>query len=107
MRSATAGPPPETEAGFQAAVIALARACGWQCYHTRLSWKSERGFPDLVCVKPGEPVIYAELKTNTGKVTIEQAAWLAVLTTAYETEVYLWRPKDWEAIQERLRRVRP
>lgn len=51
----------------------------------------------------GEPqrrgrVIFAELKTRTGKLTPEQATWLSVLRQTGCVEVYEWRPADWEAI---------
>ena len=37
----------ETEKGFQAAVVELARLRGWLVYHTYDSRRSAKGFPDL------------------------------------------------------------
>lgn len=88
------------EADFQSAVLMLARACGWLCYHTYDSRRSQAGFPDLVMVR--DRVVYAELKSTNGKATTAQKEWLASLR-AVGQEVYEWRPKDWAEIVEVLK----
>lgn len=101
---------PETEREFQAAVVKLARECGWSLvYHTHDSRRSARGFPDLVLVKPGaadadgNPVpgtgrlLFAELKSADGTPTAEQLNWLFGVRTA-GVRAYLWRPADWAEI---------
>lgn len=92
------------EAALLAEVRQLAKAHGWRCYHTHDSRHSEAGFPDVVLCKPGQPVIFAELKDRTRKVTEAQQVWLAFLARATGVEAYVWRPADREAIRARLTR---
>lgn len=74
----------------------LASTLGWRLrYHTLRSKGSTSGFPDRVLVR--ERVIFAELKTETGKPTDSQQQWLTGLAAA-GAEVYLWRPSDLEEI---------
>ena len=56
------------EAALMSQVRALATRLGCLVYHTRDSRGSDEGFPDLVLVNPTR-VIFAELKTRTGKLT--------------------------------------
>jgi hypothetical protein len=101
QRPGTAQPVEEPEARFQARILRLARQHGWLCYHTRDSRGSAEGFPDLVMVR--ESIIFAELKTRTGKLTAEQERWLTMLsTTQSRVEVYCWRPAQWAVIEHRL-----
>jgi len=92
------------EAGLLEHLRALARRHGWLVYHTHDSRRSEPGFPDLVLVKPASAqaagrLIFAEVKTAQGKLTVEQMQWLEVLRhSAAGVEVYCWRPQDLEAI---------
>lgn len=86
------------EASFQAQVVKLAKLLGWRHYHTHDSRRSPGGFPDLVLVKKGRLVIYAELKSDTGKPTEEQTSWLDDLRAAAGLHVYLWRPSDFPEI---------
>ncbi len=48
-------------------------------------------------------VVYAELKTETGKPTQQQNDWLAALNAA-GAEVYLWRPLDLADVKKVLAR---
>lgn len=96
-----------TEKQFLAQVLDLATLYHWRAYHPYLSIKSASGFPDVVLTRPGEPVLFVELKTDTGRVTPAQAAWLADLALATGTESYLWRPYDFDAIVARLRQGGP
>ncbi len=87
---------PVTEKAFQAQVLKLAAILGWMAYHTHDSRRSQRGFPDLVLVR-GARLIFAELKSESGKVKPEQAAWIAALQFAGQM-AYIWRPSDWDRI---------
>lgn len=91
-----------SEAQFQRWVIDFARLNGWLCYHTRDSRGSEAGFPDIVAIR-GDRILFRELKTETGKVSAEQARWIAALEHAGQ-DVAVWRPSDEKVIEEALRR---
>ena len=108
------------EKDFQEQVIELAHILGYRIAHFRPAQNSKgqwrtpvsadgKGFPDLVLVRPdfntkGRPkrMIFAELKSNTGRLSKEQGEWLEDLAGA-GVESYLWRPKDWDDIVEILR----
>ena len=92
-----------TEKAFQAQVLGLARLSGWLCYHTHDSRRSAPGFPDLVMARP-PVIVFAELKTDTGKVRPEQRDWLAALGGCESVEAALWKPGDWKRIEEVLKR---
>jgi hypothetical protein len=96
----------ESEAAFQQAVEGLAGFDGWRIYHTHDSRRSHRGFPDLTLVRD-ERLIFAELKTEKGRVTREQREWLEALGRVPAVEVYLWRPSDWPELERTLRRLYP
>lgn len=97
----SSSPGPVTEKAFQAAIIEAARWHGWWAHHHLHSRGSEPGWPDLVLLRPGE-AIFAELKSERGKVTVEQRRCLELLTQA-GCETHLWRPDDQDLILERLR----
>lgn len=91
--------PVETEESFQAAVIDLARHAGWLVWHAYDSRRSSPGFPDLTLVNPpAGRVIFAELKTQRGRVRPEQRTWLWALEKCPSVEVALWRPSQWDEI---------
>lgn len=115
-----------TEEQLQAAIIDAARALGWLVYHTRDSRRSAAGFPDLVLVDRGRAsaprLIFAELKSETGKLSDDQLAWGSALASVAAIAVglgpsdvrpelpalvsyYVWRPADWRAgrVDEALR----
>ena len=95
------------EKDFQNTVIELAELHGWIVYHVanvkhHLRARSSVGFPDLVAVRPPR-VIFAELKTEKGKVTPDQRIWFRALLDSGKVEVYLWRPSMWDQIVRILR----
>ena len=94
------GPRRLTEKRFLAQVRWYARLRGWRTYHTLTSKGSEPGFPDLVLARDGVLLI-AELKTDTGRLTPEQAAWLSSFR-ACGIAASVWRPADWEVIKNAL-----
>jgi len=91
-----------TEKAFLQQVRDLAELCGWLVYHTYDSRRSPEGFPDLVLVR-GDKVIFAELKSEKGRVRPEQRMWLDALEKVRKAEACLWRPSDWDRIVEVLR----
>lgn len=87
-----------TEKQFQANVVKLAKLLGYSYYHTYDSRKCPYGFPDLVLVKAHHKLVFAELKTEKGKLSNWQILWggcLKSLHTDGLMEYYIWRPKDW------------
>lgn len=94
--------PPLPEKGWQEQVIQLAELYGWLVYHPYDSRRSAAGFPDLTLVRD-ERLIFAELKTDKGRLTIPQKAWLAALGHT-PVEVYVWRPRDFDEVHDILKR---
>lgn len=102
-----------TERQFQGQVIQMAHLFGWRVSHfrpalTAKGWRTAveadgKGFPDLVLVR--DRTIFCELKTDTGRLTQDQQDWVDALGRA-GTEVYVWRPRDWDEIERLLRRKR-
>ena len=102
--------PAPDEAAWQAQVIALAHLFGWRVAHFRPArtvhgWRTPvaadgAGFPDLVLVGPR--VIFAELKSQRGRVSAAQRAWLDALSEA-GVEAYLWRPSQFDEVADVLR----
>lgn len=69
-----------------------AKSNGWLFYHTFDSRGSEPGFPDVVATN-GKRLLFAELKSASGKLTIEQTQWIELLKLA-GIDARVWRPKD-------------
>ena len=90
------------ERDFQRQVVELAKLTGWQVYHTYDSRRSNPGFPDLVLVRPPR-LVCAELKRQKGRVTAAQREWAEALRACPGVEYYLWRPSDWDEIEELMR----
>lgn len=89
--------PKLTEKQFQAQVVALAKLCGWKCYHTHNSRHSAPGFPDLVLARRGQ-IVMAELKVGKNKPSAAQRDWLAELALC-PVIARLWYPEDWKEIE--------
>lgn len=97
-------PAPEcSEAEFQSRVIALAERNGWKWYHVHDSRRSNPGFQDLVLVRLTR-LIFAELKTETGKESKAQREWRKALeAVGGHVSAYLWRPSMWPDIEAILK----
>lgn len=85
-----------TERELQRNVIDLAVWLGFNLvYHTWSSIHSPSGFPDLCLCRPSDStIIFIELKSERGKVTPSQDAWIRGLKECGQT-VYIFRPADW------------
>jgi hypothetical protein len=102
----------QSEAQFQASVMQLATMYGWEWLHIQKAMNDRAyhrtpaigslgpGWPDLVLLK-GNRLIFAELKSEKGKVTPNQRGVLGMLS-ATGHQVFLWRPSDWDRIVEVL-----
>lgn len=92
--------PPETrltERDWQTRVTDYATLHRWTWYHTRDSRQSRPGWPDLVLVRDGQ-LLFAELKTDTGRVTRDQQLWLDKLAACPGVTAHVWRPAHWPQI---------
>lgn len=99
-----------TEADWQRQVIDLAHLCGWRVAHFRPArtahgWATPvtadgAGFPDLVLIR--DRVIFAELKSDRGRLSDVQRRWIAGLTDA-GAEVHVWRPADFDTVHQHLK----
>lgn len=104
--------PAVTEEQFQRQVIDLAKLFKWRVHHTRPAqttkgWRTpiqgDKGFPDLVLARRGI-IIFAELKSENGRQTLEQKLWETELDPSVSNIlVRLWRPSDLSEITETLR----
>lgn len=97
-----------SEAQLQSSIIELARWLGWRVAHfrtvavkrgDRVRYETPvqadgKGFPDLVLAHPKRGVIFAELKSETGRLEPEQDVWIAVLQDA-GAHVAVWKPRDY------------
>ena len=71
--------------------------------HTWNSMHSPAGFPDLVLLRVRDSkLIFAELKTDRGKLSEKQEVWINALNEAHQL-VFVWKPSDWEHIARVLR----
>ncbi len=109
------------ERTWQNTVIEAATVAGWTVNHTRTAIgkggahttpNSAPGMPDLMLWRPRdglldrEPtLIFAELKTNRGRLSTDQDDVIASLGAA-GVAVYVWRPRDWETVKAVLTRHR-
>lgn len=93
--------PPQSEKDFQKAVVKLANVLGWLVFHPWTSMHSAAGWPDLFMVRKGK-CLAAELKTQRGRVSEAQEAWLSSLALC-GIETFVWRPGDWPEICAVLR----
>ena len=100
-----------SERDFLAQVIEIGHLYGWRIAHFRHALQREgkyitpvqadgAGFPDLVMAR-AERLIIAELKTEKGKLSPKQIAWIDALDGI--EELYVWRPSDFDEIVEILR----
>ena len=102
-----------TEQAFMQQVIDLARWYKWRVAHFRPAMTKQGrwvtavqadgiGFPDLVMCRSTR-LIFAELKSEKGKVTKEQTDWFFALTLVRFVEVHIWRPRDIDEIDDTLK----
>ena len=107
-----------SEADFQKMVVDAAHLLGWRTFAVRksaaisaktgkvVSYVTNSGWPDLVLWK-GSKMILWELKSDSGKLSPEQALVLASLEDVEDVHRVgcVW-PRDWNEIVETLRDVR-
>ena len=91
-----------SEGDLQRYVEDLLGLYGWIYHHAGDSRRSSAGLPDIVALRAPR-VIFAELKSETGRVRGLQKVWLEELDRCTGVETYLWRPRDMDAIDRVLR----
>lgn len=65
--------------------------------------KHTKGWPDLTLAHPAlAAIVFAELKTERGRLTPSQRVWLDVLATNPGVHVALWRPADVSMVERAL-----
>lgn len=85
----------EREDDWMRFVIDTATTYGYRYYHTHDSRRSPFGYPDLCLIhREKRRLIYIELKTETGVLTLDQYEWLDDLRQIRGVEVYVWQPSD-------------
>lgn len=112
----TGGVPKMREIDFQRQLVGptgIATMLGWEHVHFRPAqtahgWRTPvsgelgKGWPDLVLVRRRDRrLLFAELKTDTGRLTPDEERVLETLASVAETHV--WRPADIDRITETLR----
>ena len=100
-----------TETDLLNIVLDLAKLYGWHTAHfrpamTAQGWRTAvqgdgKGWPDLTMVK-GSRLLFAELKSEKGKISPEQQLWLDKLAEIDGSEVYVWRPAHIDEIAKIL-----
>jgi len=83
----------ESEKHFMGRVQRAAKVFGWAVFHQLDSVGTAPGFPDLVLIKPPR-VIFAELKSEHGRLRLSQRLVLSLLARCPGVETYTWRPSD-------------
>ena len=113
QRAKAPGKAPEpSERDFQRQVIQLARLLNYRVAHFRTSMNARgkyqtavagdgAGFPDLVLVKPGAGVVFAELKVGKNRMSLAQEEWLLCLRKS-GVKAYCWFPCDWHVLKRIL-----
>jgi hypothetical protein len=61
------------------------------------AYKGHAGLPDLILAREGV-VLLVELKSEKGKVSLDQQAWI----DAAHPFGYVWAPRDWPEVEEVL-----
>lgn len=89
-----------SETTFQSEVIGMASDLDWYAFHHPDSRKDTKaGLPDLTLLhlRTGR-IIFAELKTMTGRLRPSQRRFLEAALLDSSNELALWRPSDLEEI---------
>ena len=102
-----------SETDFQRFVTDALDLAGWKWFHDSDSRRNKAGLPDIIAAHPDRGILFAELKTQKGRLRPEQASWLSHLALAVvpgddeepwggrrRVFVKVWRPADWQDVLE-------
>lgn len=90
-----------TENEWQRRITDYCDLLGLLWHHETDSRRSKEGFPDLVIVG-ASGTLFAELKTDTGRLTAKQREWIDRINTS-RAEAWVWRPCQWPLVAARLK----
>lgn len=89
-----------SERSFQNRLESLSVRHDWLYYHPFDSRKSRKGYPDTTLSHRRRGlVIFAELKSVSGRPSLEQMEWLESLRACGQL-AYLWYPRHWPLIED-------
>jgi hypothetical protein len=91
----------ESERDFQNVLEREMRLQGWNVYsimRSDLAKATLAGYPDITAWRD-DRLIFAELKTDKGRLSTAQEEVLASLENLPSAEVYVWRPRDFDQIR--------
>lgn len=95
-----------SEAEWQRQVITWAHRAGYRVHHVHDSraqeWGTDSGVPDLILAQEGKVLWLPELKTQRGRVTLQQTAWLNAIRQSVGWAAPVWRPGDEAAVKAAL-----
>lgn len=91
----------ESEADFQANVIKIAEANGWAVWHDNDPRRNTAGLPDLILIR-GAVLLWLELKTEKGKESGAQKAFIKRLQQVKYVSADVVRPHDMDRIVQVL-----
>lgn len=94
-----------SEKVLQQQVEQLLLSHGWSSFHDlsgATSGSASMGFPDLVCIRGAEQLVL-ELKTEIGRVSLEQRQWLKRFELVKTSEARIIRPSDLDGLEQRLK----
>ena len=90
-----------SEKELQQWVIDLAKRTGWRVYFTWNSRHSPKGWVDLILLR-GIYMLCLELKTEKGRVKLEQAETIRALSVIRRVEVDVIRPRHRDQLEKIL-----
>ena len=103
------------ENDFMSWVIEYAHLKRWLVQHTRPAWSAkgyrtpiqgDKGFFDLVLARLTPmgfaDIYFVELKSQKGRLSVEQKAWLEALDKNPTVRCFVWKPSDRSEITELL-----
>lgn len=93
-----------TEAQYMQQIKDAARALNWRTFHCFNSRRSDKGFPDLLLIR-GPNLLTLEVKSERGRVTAEQADWIAAFKQVKYVDAAIARPPNWDEILDVLTRA--
>jgi hypothetical protein len=89
------------EADFQAQIVELAESVGWAAWHDNDARRNRAGLPDLELLR-GATMLRLEVKTEDGKVSGAQEAYIARLKRIKFVHADVVRPSHWDQLVEIL-----